>query len=730
MNFMKKFAAAATAAVMFISTPAASVMAASYTGYDVGVSSLGGAQISTGYPSSYRNNKNLNAGKITKQVDESGVYLRLPRWTNVCPGCGGVASEYIPDLYEGVSYTLSDDSVLKDCKFNLKRSPNSGEFADYAGWPCLSFDYVGAHPGITDVTLTFYYNFRADDEASYHTCGQFLTLPGNYNWYKDTVKFTVEVPGRTVTYTDGVPGEVVFPDQVVKYLEDGEATPAFTGNLEREGYTFTGWSPERADTVSGDATYVAQWEKNEEEKFTVTYVDGVPNETVFPDQSYEGLKKGDTTPAFVGTPTRKDYTFAGWEPAVSDTVTGDATYTAIWTKDEPEETITITYTDGVNGEAFADQTYTGLKKGDPTPAFEGTPTRKGYKFLGWNPEFAETVDGTVTYVARWEEDKPVDPVDPEDPDKKVSTPGMDKQIIDADGNAVDASSLTPGESVKFRLNSNLPSDFYEKVTFESDADGKITVNTEDPYLLTIHDDFDGTFTLNKESIVVKIGDKKLNAETDYTFAEDKDCNDGNGRLCDFHVELNLNALYNAGTITDDDFKKAATITVEYEMQLSKDAGVATHRNAAWVTSNENDFITDIVEVDVYGIKVEKVSSDEEKKPLAGAEFDLYDAEKKEVLASGVTDDKGIINFDGLKAGTYYLLETKAPTGYIRSTSYIEVIVNDDTATSQNYLVQTVANAKAPHTGGAGTTLFTAGGIALVASSLIIAVTKKKKETEE
>lgn len=727
MNFMKKFAAAATAAVMVISTPAASVMAASYTGTDVGISSYGGASIQTGTPNYYLNAQTISNGKKTKEVGESGYYYRLPRLIDLCPRCQNIALEYIPDTYKGVSYTLSDGDVLKDCKFNIKSTPS--DFGEYAGYPGLNFDYTAAHPGITDVTLTFYYYYGTEyEEGNCDFCGKYIYANPNTNWYKDTVTFTVEVPGYTVIYTDGVDGEEIFPDQVEKYLADGEATPAFTGNLEREGYTFTGWSPKRADTVSGDATYVAQWEKNEEEKFTVTYVDGVPNETVFPDQGYEGLKKGDATPAFVGTPTRKDYTFAGWEPAVSETVTGNATYTATWTKDEPEETITVTYNDGVEEEVvFEDQVYTDLKKGDATPAFEGTPTRSGYKFLGWSPAVAPTVDGTVKYVALWEEDKPVDP---EDPDKKVSTPGMDKQIIDADGNAVDASSLTPGESVKFRLNSNLPSDFYEKVTFESDADGKITVNTEDPYLLTIHDDFDGTFTLNKESIVVKIGDKKLNAETDYTFAEDKDCNDGNDRLCDFHVELNLNALYNAGTITDDDFKKAATITVEYEMQLSKDAGVATHRNAAWVTSNENDFITDIVEVDVYGIKVEKVSSDEEKKPLAGAEFDLYDAEKKEVLASGVTDDKGIINFDGLKAGTYYLLETKAPTGYIRSTSYIEVIVNDDTATSQNYLVQTVANAKAPHTGGAGTTLFTAGGLALVASSLIIAVTKKKKETEE
>ena len=58
--------------------------------------------------------------------------------------------------------------------------------------------------------------------------------------------------------------------------------------------------------------------------------------------------------------------------------------------------------DGVNGAAFADQVYT-VKEGDATPSFDGTPTREGYVFLGWEPKVAETVTGNVTYTAQWEE---------------------------------------------------------------------------------------------------------------------------------------------------------------------------------------------------------------------------------------------------------------------------------------------------------------------------------------
>lgn len=74
-------------------------------------------------------------------------------------------------------------------------------------------------------------------------------------------------------------------------------------------------------------------------KYTVTYKDGVSG-TVFNDQIYENLKNGDSTPVFNGTPSRSGYTFTGWSPAVADTVTGDATYTAQWSENGGSHTHT------------------------------------------------------------------------------------------------------------------------------------------------------------------------------------------------------------------------------------------------------------------------------------------------------------------------------------------------------------------------------------------------------
>ena len=71
--------------------------------------------------------------------------------------------------------------------------------------------------------------------------------------------WTIQMVWYTVTYTDGVPGEVVFPDQVTTTLRIGANTPAFAGTPTREGFNFTGWAPAVSPTVTGNNVYTAQW---------------------------------------------------------------------------------------------------------------------------------------------------------------------------------------------------------------------------------------------------------------------------------------------------------------------------------------------------------------------------------------------------------------------------------------------------------------------------------------
>lgn len=121
--------------------------------------------------------------------------------------------------------------------------------------------------------------------------------------------------------------------------------------------------------------------------------------------------------------------------------------------------------------------------------------------------------------------------------------------------------------------------------------------------------------------------------------------------------------------------------------------------------------------------------------------------ENKVNAFGTSDTNGLITFGKLGAGTYTILETKAPEGgYNKLSSPISVTIigspsrngctwsyqkGSDAATNSNKIV--VENAKGstlPSTGGIGTKLFYLFGGLLVAGSVIFLVTKRRMNTRE
>ena len=240
------------------------------------------------------------------------------------------------------------------------------------------------------------------------------------------------ITGNTVA--DGLPvirqlsdlGSVMLngwtPGEALSVLVDANAK-TLPDVPDGNGYTFLGWAAaadyggptdttNKANFLAAGAqgtpgtTYYAVWEQT----YTVTYTDGVEGEEVFADQVYPDLASGTQTPSFNGAPARSGYVFAGWTPALSATVTADATYTATWAEDangdgtpDANQKYTVTYTDGVDGEeVFADQVTADLLAGAPTPSFSGTPVRAGYTFKGWSPAVSETVTANAVYTAQWE----------------------------------------------------------------------------------------------------------------------------------------------------------------------------------------------------------------------------------------------------------------------------------------------------------------------------------------
>ena len=249
------------------------------------------------------------------------------------------------------------------------------------------------------------------DAITYHFTKTYQLDDGDYRLEK--------VDDNTYTVT------VTADKYVEKYNIDYGVHTLFDNNTKtiKLVYRYGAWTVVGSNGVTFNVSC--------EQKYTVTYTDGVDGEVIFKDQVYY-KKPGEKTPAFRGTPTRTGYKFIGWEPAVAATVTGNATYTAVW----EEEKYTVTYTDGVeNEEIFADQVYGNLLSGTATPAFNGTPTRPGYVFTGWNPAVAATVTGNATYTAVWEVAQPEKPALPEKDDIAVGGDGFYFKCISGVGHA-------------------------------------------------------------------------------------------------------------------------------------------------------------------------------------------------------------------------------------------------------------------------------------------------------
>ena len=159
-------------------------------------------------------------------------------------------------------------------------------------------------------------------------------------------------------------------------------------NPTRKGYTFKGWDKEIPETMPAEnITVKAQWKINQ---YTITFDTNGGSEIAPITQDY-GTKI--TTP---DNPTRKGYTFKGWDKEIPETMPAEnITVKAQWEINQ----YTITFdTNGGSEIAPITQDY-GTKITAPD-----NPTRKGYTFKGWDKEIPETMPAeNITITARWKD---------------------------------------------------------------------------------------------------------------------------------------------------------------------------------------------------------------------------------------------------------------------------------------------------------------------------------------
>ena len=159
-------------------------------------------------------------------------------------------------------------------------------------------------------------------------------------------------------------------------------------NPTRKGYTFKGWDKEIPETMPAEnITVKAQWEINQ---YTITFDTNGGSEIAPITQDYG------TEITAPDNPTRKGYTFKGWDKEIPEAM--------------PAENMTVKAQWEINQYTIAFDTNGGSEIAPITQDY-GTeitapdnPTRKGYTFKGWDKEIPETMPAeNITITARWKD---------------------------------------------------------------------------------------------------------------------------------------------------------------------------------------------------------------------------------------------------------------------------------------------------------------------------------------
>lgn len=323
----------------------------------------------------------------------------------------------------------------------------------------------------------------------------------------------------------------------------------------------------------------------------------------------------------------------------------------------------------------------------------------------------------------------------------------------------DAADYTIGESVPFSFYSSIPN-----------MDG---YDANNPYKYVFHDTMSDGLTFDPQSVEVRINDAVVDG-TNYQIIQ----NPANSH-CTFEIQIDdLTQLGTAGQ----------SIRISFNATLNQNAviGIAGNPNAVHLEYSSNPYDDsqtketekDKVVVFTFNTKINKVITGTTDR-LADAEFRLYTDEKatQEIKLKVKDADKSIYQVDmnatattegvviksdgtnnmvieGLDTGTYYLVETAAPTGYnpldapikidlvatytdrqhwngVTTNSILITLPNLDT--DGNETVTTVENSSGsllPETGGTGTMMLYVLGTALMAGGVFFLTVKGKKKEDQ
>lgn len=295
---------------------------------------------------------------------------------------------------------------------------------------------------------------------------------------------------------------------------------------------------------------------------------------------------------------------------------------------------------------------------------------------------------------------------------------------------------------------------------------KITIKTGAKNLV-MHDRMEDGLTFNKDSVVVT-GPKTeeypdgvvLVEGTDYVLVTEGLAEESDGETCTFEVRFTQAYL--------DSLKSDTQVVVTYSAVLNENADkVNGEHNDAGLTWGENSK-TEWIETTTKTYQFELLkydAKDEEKKPLAGAEFELHRGDAKgcsdkcasiklvqkeendsyvvyrlataqdssdSVQTKIVTGNKKIMIYGLDLDDEYHLKEVKAPEGYNLLKDSVSVVIKKDENGKVICKLEVANNSgtELPSTGGIGTTVFYIVGSVLVCAAVVLLITRKRMSINE
>lgn len=335
---------------------------------------------------------------------------------------------------------------------------------------------------------------------------------------------------------------------------------------------------------------------------------------------------------------------------------------------------------------------------------------------------------------------------------KSTFPTVDKQVSNDKSNYQDNTTAQVGDTVTFKLTAKVP----DMADYTA-------------YKFVFHDTLSNGLEFVANSVEVSIASNKITAG-DNTYSATYV--DGTKKLTVAFTDLKNVVKSGTDKVATDD-----EIVVTYKAKITKDAvttNPATNKAHLEYSNDPSGTGTgtsnpDESKVYTYDINIFKYYKGEgnTETGLANATFKLTSSEESTSTAIELVKEDGAglvyhvkgdnetgavsvvttgadgkITIKGLKAGTYYLHETIAPTGYnkLKKPIKIEITVTDNNYTTPSYKVDGKANADntikvenvkgvmLPETGSIGTIGLTALGVAVVLLG-VFAPRKKKKENQ-